>query len=302
MNKQVQKSTKRKVRALPKPPGYSQALISIEPQALIRAAIDNKAPVDIMERLFSLRERLQKEAAERAYRESMAILQAEFPVISKKQEATRKKKGTTNDERVHFYNYAPIEDIVSAKNKKGKTVAELISKHGFSYSTDTKIKMNEQATKESRTIGVLEAIVKITHVMGHNETSTFTGPISSNEYISDLQAAGAANTFCMRYAFKNGFGIITGKNDNDGNLPEGKEGKKKADQKEKKGVSEIDAKKLKDLPDYLTEGFRIQKYSVGSVIAFGERFNWDHKVMRRELDKIADAGDPENIKNAGKNK
>ncbi len=59
------------------------------------------------------------------------------------------------------------------------------------------------------------ATCKITHILGHSETSTFEAPIDKDSYMSAPQQYAAASTFAKRYAFCNALGILTGDEDND---------------------------------------------------------------------------------------
>lgn len=163
--------------------------VSIE--AVIQNAIDKGVPVGTMERLLAMRRELKAEAAKEAYDRSMSLFQEKCPVIEKKKEVK-------NDFGKILYKYAPIDSIVSQ-------VKGLVKKHGFSYTIDTK-------TDDAQ----LTAICKVTHDLGHSETSSFTVPADTGSKImSAPQKAAAALTFAKRYAFCNAFGILTGDEDTD---------------------------------------------------------------------------------------
>lgn len=172
------------------PAQYSES----DPSSIIKYAIDKGANVDVIERLMVVREKLQAEAAKRAFDESMASFQAECPVIVKT------KAGAKN-----AYRYAPLDDIVGQ-------VREIIRRHGFSFGVTSVVES-----------GWLMAQCKITHSAGHSEVSEFKVPIDTkNPMMTDPQRYGGAMTFAKRYAFCNGFGILTADEDTDGSTARAK--------------------------------------------------------------------------------
>lgn len=159
-----------------------------DPLELLRMAIERGSDVGAIERLMAVRQQLNAEAAKAAYDRAMADFQRECPVIVKRKAGA---KGA--------YNYAPLDDIVTQ-------VKELIHRHGFSFGVTSEI-----------TAKGLKAICKITHEQGHSEPSIFEVPIDTkNPMMTDPQRYGGAMTFAKRYAFCNGFGILTADSDEDG--------------------------------------------------------------------------------------
>lgn len=157
----------------------------------ISQAIAQNLPVETMERLFALRERVKAETAREAFIAAMAKFQSECPVIVKTKEVFTKSGGKA-------YAYAPIESIVTQ-------VKDALKNNGFSYSTN--MEMLEGAVKVS---------VKVQHVLGHSETTEMTVPLGTQTGVmSASQVVAAASTFAKRYAFLNAFGILTGDEDND---------------------------------------------------------------------------------------
>lgn len=160
-------------------------------ESFIAQAIQQGVSVDILERLFGLREKVKAEAAREAFISAMAKFQAECPTI-------QKTKAVIVNNRV-AYAYAPIESIVSQ-------VKEAIQNNGFSYSTNMKMLLE----------GVV-VTVKVQHILGHSEETEMTVPLGTKTGImSASQQVAAASTFAKRYAFLNAFGILTGDEDNDG--------------------------------------------------------------------------------------
>lgn len=159
--------------------------------ALISQAITANLPVETMERLFALREKVKAEQAKEAFVSAMAKFQAECPIIEK----TKIVKDKTGAER---YRYAPLDAIVSQVKKP-------LGENNLFYSFE-EIKDAEFVT----------AVCKVTHSLGHSETSSFKIPIGAEAFMTDAQKYGARMTFAKRYAFCNALGILTGDEDNDG--------------------------------------------------------------------------------------
>lgn len=189
----VKMPSAKKQKLLPPPDGENLptgAKFEVNPQAIIEAAIKNRAPMDVLERMVALGERLQAQAAERAYHEAMAALQRKLPIIKK----TKVVKNRDGSER---YKYAPIESIV-------KQAGPVIAKHGFSYTF-----------KPEQSEGKITSVCCVHHAGGHTEETRFSVDVKFDT-ITGVQATGAARTYTNRYALCNAFGIVTMDEDTDG--------------------------------------------------------------------------------------
>jgi len=163
-------------------------------ETLIKLAIEKGASVDTLEKLLTIRRELKAEFAKEQFDNAMADFQSECPVIKKS------KNGGATNTGVVAYKYAPLEVIVSQ-------VKDLIHKHGFSYAIQT------ETSKE-----MVKAICIVKHKAGHSESSNMEVPLGTKtQVMSNTQVVAAALTFAKRYAFCNGFGILTG--DEDTNAP-----------------------------------------------------------------------------------
>jgi hypothetical protein len=166
----------------------AEAEPSGSPMGLMALAIQGKADVAVLERLEAMQERFDKRKAKKDYDEALAAFQAECPVILKSVDGAQRK-----------YRFAPMDHIL-------QIVQPILKKHGFSWSVTTQ-------TRE----GWVKCIVTIKHASGHSENSEFETPIDSrNNLMNAAQAYGGARTFCLRYAFTGGFGIVTADEDRDG--------------------------------------------------------------------------------------
>lgn len=173
------------------------ALTVVTPQSpfeLLAVAVKQGVDVATMERLEGLYERQMLRQAKQAFDDAMSAFQTECPIILKTVDGAQSK-----------YRFAPLDHIVTQ-------VRGLIAKHGFRYTI----------TSETDKDGV-QAIVKVTHRLGHFEESKFKCPVDSrNPVMNASQQIGGAMTFAKRYAFCNAFGILTADEDRDGQTPKPK--------------------------------------------------------------------------------
>lgn len=172
-------------------------LATVQAETLIAQAIEKNVPVETMERLLAMRRELKAEYAKEAYNNAMADFQAECPIIKKD------KPGGVTKSGVVAYWYAQLDSIVDQTK-------ELIQKHGFSYMIRTE-------TKE----GKVKVACIVNHKLGHQESTDVEVPLGSQTNVmSAPQVVASALTFAKRYAFCNAFGILTGDQDNDAQIPE----------------------------------------------------------------------------------
>ena len=96
-------------------------------------------------------------------------------------------------------------------------IKKILSDNGFSYTWNV---VNET--------GFITAVCKVTHSLGHSETSEFKVPIDTEGYMTAPQKYASALTFAKRYSLCNALGISTGDEDTDA-TDVGKEKKPKSD-------------------------------------------------------------------------
>jgi len=162
------------------------------PQSLIEKALESKADIVTLEKLFALQERWEANLAKKDFVVGLAEFQKDCPVIEKKK-AVMNKDGTTVR-----YKFAPLGDIV--EQIKGS-----LSKNGLSYTWQ--VENDKEAVHVS---------AKITHTSGHSEVSKFTVPVDvNNQFMTQPQKYASALTFAKRYALCNALGISTGEEDTD---------------------------------------------------------------------------------------
>ncbi len=160
-------------------------------EVLISQAITQGLPVETMERLFTLREKVKAEQAREAFVDSMSSFQSVCPIIEKT------KKVLNKDGRTVRYQYAPIEAIAEQIKKP-------LADNGLSYKWEVENK-----------VGFINATAVVTHRLGHSEHSSFEVPIDTDGYMTAPQKYASALTFAKRYSLCNILGISTGEEDTD---------------------------------------------------------------------------------------
>ena len=154
---------------------------------LIQAAED-KVPVEALEKLVALQERILDRKASAAYNDAMAQFQNEVPPIAKNTRANI----TTKSGASYGYNYAELDAIVTV-------VRPIAHKHGLSFSWDSEITEN----------GSMRTTCTCRHTMGHKESATFTCPVEQAGRMSEPQKNAAALTFGRRQSLVEILGLTT---------------------------------------------------------------------------------------------
>lgn len=161
---------------------------------LLYHAIESGAPVDALERLVALKERVDRENARRAFFEALSRAQDEIPEIPKRHHASI----VTKSGAAFSYRYAALEDIT-------RTIRPILRKHGLSYAWD--VTQGENAL-------VVTCVLR--HVDGHEERASFPVPVDSGARMSAAQANGAALTYGRRQSLIAVLGLTTADDDVDG--------------------------------------------------------------------------------------
>lgn len=169
--------------------------VRLDAEQLIAKAIDKNLPVEALERLLAMRERLKAECAREAFHAALSEFQASCPVIPK--DCTAK---VVSDKGTYTYHYADLATI-------GRTIGPLLKGCRLSFRFDTEFQDNPPAL-------IVRAI--ISHAEGHSEVSEFRSPIDGKARMNVIQQSGSALTYGKRYALCNALGILTGEDDNDG--------------------------------------------------------------------------------------
>jgi hypothetical protein len=162
-------------------------------QQLLHFAIEKGTPVEQLERLVDLAERMEAKQAARAFHTALARFQDKVePVFrAKTAEVTMQAGGKFS------YKYAELDDIVHA-------IKSPLHEEGLSYTWNTRVDKN-----------MLTVDTVVRHVEGHSETTSFTLPIDNKSAMSEQQKYGAALTFGQRRGLSAALGLVTTSEDPD---------------------------------------------------------------------------------------
>ena len=161
---------------------------------VIEAVTRGDLPVETMERLVALSERMMENRRKQAFAEAMARLQAKLPQITK--EGRIVVKGTERSR------YARLEDIDIA-------IRPLLAEEGFSFSFDS----------DSSDAKLFKLSAKLSHREGHSETKFLTLPIDASDYRSSVQSIGSTVSYGKRQLIKMHLNLIERDEDSDGTNP-----------------------------------------------------------------------------------
>lgn len=167
---------------------------------LVRLAITEKVPVEVLERLVALQERVMERDARAAFFAALNAFQEECPEIAKVKEAEITTKGGST----YSYTFAPLPEIT-------RTIRPVLKKHGLSYSW---------TTDPSENPGVLNVVCILRHVEGHEERAVFPVPTQTNAAMSAAQKNGAALTYGRRQSLEAVLGLTTSDDVDGANPPE----------------------------------------------------------------------------------
>lgn len=171
-------------RPLPTP-----AKTAMTPMEMLNAAIERGDSLDKLERLMDLNDRWEKAQAKKAFIEAKAAFKAAAPTIIRDKE-NKQYKST----------YASIGNVVN-------TVNAALSKYGLDADWDY-----DQANG-------IKVTCKLTHMMGHSESVSLSGPPDTSGAKNPLQQIKSTLTYLRLATFEAVTGIATkeGNADDDGN-------------------------------------------------------------------------------------
>lgn len=181
---------------------------------LIQIGLQERIPVESLERLMALREQEINRLAKSQFVTAMADFQANCPSIIKDRTVDyATSKGRTS------YKHASLGQIV-------KQIREPLKNAGLSYRFE--INRLEQ---------MIEVTCVITQVAGHSERTSMVGSIDDSGGKNAIQARGSTVTYLQRYTLIGTLGLVTADEDNDGDQPQAEAGAVTEDQ-----ALELDAK------------------------------------------------------------
>ncbi len=155
-------------------------------QMVERLAANPDVPVDKLERLLAMQERVLDRNAEAAFNAAFAEMQPEIPTIA--------ERGKTDKAT-----YARLEDIIEA-------VRPILGRHGFSLSHRTE-------WPDAKTVKVIGILM---HREGHSRQSEFLSAADSSGSKNAIQGLGSSVAYGRRYTVKDLLNVVTSDEDDDG--------------------------------------------------------------------------------------
>lgn len=187
------------------PPG------SIPVAAMIQHAITSGVPVETIERLSALAERMRASDAKAAFDAAMARFKAICPPIPRNSVNPQFKRtivGRDGVSRSEPSRFAALQDIEA-------TIRKPLGDCGLSFRWG--------GLKVEGGFMTMECIVS--HEQGHTVSSPVIMPVESRAGCSEQQKYGSAITYAQRYSLIQAFGLTTCDEDADGNQPKGETAK-----------------------------------------------------------------------------
>lgn len=213
------------------------------PLAVIELAVRQGASPETLEKLMALQERHEANEARKAFEVAFNAFKAEAPAIYKEAQVSyTTSKGTT------AYRHASLDHIC-------EQIKPVLAKHGLSHRWDA---------AENADASRVQVTCYLTHLLGHSETATLSGPYDQSGGKNPLQAMGSTITYLQRYTLLTVTGLAPRAVDNDGNA-DGKSPAQRAD--EKRTVSQEQAMKVQ-LEESIVDAWR--KRVVGENLPIGE--------------------------------
>lgn len=163
-------------------PSESEAMLQI----IQRASIDPSCDIEKLERLVSLKERMDAKNAQTEFNASMAAMQCDIPSIAERGEGHNRKT------------YATLEDI-------NDVIKPIMQRYGFAMS----FRVEHKAEGVSVT-GVLM------HRAGHREETTMLLPTDTSGGKNAVQAVASSVSYGKRYVMCAMLNISTREMDDDG--------------------------------------------------------------------------------------
>lgn len=157
-----------------------------------RIMTDPDVSVERVNQAFDFYQRVNADAARKAFEAAMALAKAEIPPIFKNRHVDfTSAKGRTN------YRHEDLSQIA-------RTVDPILARHGLSYRFRTKADTAK-----------VEVTCIISHRDGHFEENTLPAPHDNSGNKNSIQAIGSAVTYLQRYTLKAALGL-SASDDDDG--------------------------------------------------------------------------------------
>lgn len=164
------------------------------PITLIDKAISSGIDVEKLEKLLELQERWEAKEAKKAFYDALAKFQSQIPDINK---STLVDFTGKTGIRTH-YKYASLPDI-------DKAIKKPLADNGLTRT----FHIEEEN-------GKIIVTCKISHNLGHSETTTMSAIPDNSGNKNAIQANGSTVTYLQRYTLVGALGLTTVEDDDDG--------------------------------------------------------------------------------------
>lgn len=171
--------------------------------SILARAVEQNMPVESLERIVGLYERMQANAARVAFNAAMVDFKRSCPPVPRRSKNPQFKK-VNRDGATVAATFASLDDIE-------QTVRPHLSANGLSY------RWGDSAVAD----GTLTMRCIVFHQGGHSESASVTLPLDSNAGASMQQKAAIVETYARRLSLVKVLGL-TDTDDIDGNTPDAK--------------------------------------------------------------------------------
>ena len=159
-----------------------------QPANLVAMAIQRGFDADQLGKLLEMQERHEANEARKSYVKAMAEFKADPPKIVKDRQVAY--SGTK-------YNHASLANVTTK-------ISESLSRHGLTLSWETDQKD-----------GQISVTCRVTHVLGHSESTTLHSNPDESGAKNEIQAVGSAVSYLQRYTALAICGLATYEQDDD---------------------------------------------------------------------------------------
>lgn len=159
-------------------------------------------PVEKLERLFDLHQRVQADHSRRAYFADLAVMQPKLPVIDKKgtiKTNEKDKQGNKTGNQIKQSKYALWEDVV-------EQIRPVLAEFGFSLFFKV-----DQPTPDRALI-----TTTLAHAGGHSESTGISLPIDTSGSKNNVQGWGSTVSYGKRYGAFALLNVVARGEDDDG--------------------------------------------------------------------------------------
>lgn len=159
---------------------------------ILRVATDPAVPVEKLERMLAMQERILEREARKAFDNAIADAKASITPIVKSAQVNYENRNSPGSTQ---YKYETFDAIA-------RQIDPILSQNGLSY--------RFRSSQENNTLSVTCIIA---HRDGHTEETSLSGPPESSGNKNGYQSLGSAATYLQRYTLKLALGLSAGHDD-----------------------------------------------------------------------------------------